>query len=134
MIPPYRFLPGGYKIHQQFFRDRLPHQKMPQKSGVPQPVIVRDFTVAEVIRGNGKHPVHVSLADPAFRGIYDIVKTVLFMEAQRKRSLLIFVSKGKFHLVPIMLPSGTFCDPLIHRKISLFSRNGKQQIPDQVLL
>ena len=67
---------------------------------------------AKIISCKGKNFPIIFIHNPAFTDGYNIIKAPPLMHSESQWSVLIFISKGKLHLVAIGELSGTSLDPL----------------------
>ena len=59
-----------------------------------------------------QNPAVILINDPAPGNGHNIIKAASLMHSQRKRSVLDFVPKGKFHLIPVSKTHRTLLYPL----------------------
>ena len=85
---------------------------MTEKSSMAHSVIIRKTCICRKLQNSLYNSSEILIHNLAFCNIYNIVKAASFMHAKCKRSVLIFVSKRKFHFIAICLSDRTFFNTL----------------------
>ena len=82
---------------------RPAYQKMAQIPHVLQLFIIGYPRLCKIIQGSPQDLTEIFMHNPAVPGGHHIIKTASPVHSQSQRAILIFIAKGKFHLIPIPL-------------------------------
>ena len=92
------------QVNQDLFGfDRLAHKQMTQISGMAQTMVEWDFLRCEEIKRCKKDFAEILIHNLAVRYCYNIIKAASLVHSKCKRSVLISISEGEFHLVAVLL-------------------------------
>ena len=89
-------------------------------------VIKTNIVLLKVFQGNVKHFAHIFFTDATSFHIYNVIETASFVHSQGKGTILISISKGKLHLVSIVLFPGASYHALIKRFKRISDDRSKQ--------
>ena len=74
-------------------------------------LIIPNLLLCEIRKGRSQDPAEVRMDDPAVRRGHNIVKAAPFVHSEGQGTVLIFVPKGKFHLVAVSVKDRAALDP-----------------------
>ena len=106
-------LAGGYQINENITGfNTLSHEQMPQISLMSLFVVKRHGIFAEIVLNTAQDFAIIFIDDAAFIHRDDIIKLPRLCMPSAKRTVLVFVSEGEFHLVSVgLLLGGLALDP-----------------------
>ena len=88
----HQYFPGSYTTTEK---------QMPQISGMLHFLIMHSTKLCKKVQHTGKNSCHIRMHQFTVRSSQHIIGASLLMQANRKGTVLIFISKGKFHLIAV---------------------------------
>ena len=106
------FLRSRHQIHKDFSGCvPSPQEKMAQIPRMLHLFIIADVPLAKIFQHTDKDLIHILMDQLTVRGCQDIISAPLFMEPERKGTVLIFIAEGELHLIPVSNSFGLALTP-----------------------